>query len=78
MLIFVLSAFLFPVFPVLSPFPTHAKKKASGDSSRPILLQVAESAYRFGLGSVAGGKPGMSANVSVLLFLLFFSSGFPC
>uniref|UniRef100_A0A7N5KQC4 Solute carrier family 25 member 13 n=1 Tax=Ailuropoda melanoleuca TaxID=9646 RepID=A0A7N5KQC4_AILME len=28
--------------------------KASVDSSRPVLLQVAESAYRFGLGSIAG------------------------
>uniref|UniRef100_A0A8C0KDF8 Solute carrier family 25 member 13 n=1 Tax=Canis lupus dingo TaxID=286419 RepID=A0A8C0KDF8_CANLU len=31
------------------------RQKASVDSSRPILLQVAESAYRFGLGSIAGG-----------------------
>ncbi|XP_054543620.1 electrogenic aspartate/glutamate antiporter SLC25A13, mitochondrial isoform X1 [Pan troglodytes] len=30
------------------------RQKASGDSARPVLLQVAESAYRFGLGSVAG------------------------
>ncbi|XP_004767898.1 calcium-binding mitochondrial carrier protein Aralar2 isoform X4 [Mustela erminea] len=30
------------------------QKKASVDSSRPVLLQVAESAYRFGLGSIAG------------------------
>ncbi|TKC36639.1 hypothetical protein EI555_020469, partial [Monodon monoceros] len=30
------------------------QKKATVDSSRPILLQIAESAYRFGLGSVAG------------------------
>uniref|UniRef100_A0A8C9QS16 Electrogenic aspartate/glutamate antiporter SLC25A13, mitochondrial n=1 Tax=Spermophilus dauricus TaxID=99837 RepID=A0A8C9QS16_SPEDA len=30
------------------------EQKASGDSARPILLQVAESAYRFGLGSIAG------------------------
>ncbi|XP_019517614.1 PREDICTED: calcium-binding mitochondrial carrier protein Aralar2 [Hipposideros armiger] len=30
------------------------QKKASMDSSRPVLLQVAESAYRFGLGSIAG------------------------
>ncbi|XP_054940972.1 electrogenic aspartate/glutamate antiporter SLC25A13, mitochondrial isoform X3 [Physeter macrocephalus] len=30
------------------------QKKASVGSSRPILLQIAESAYRFGLGSVAG------------------------
>ncbi|XP_049640559.1 electrogenic aspartate/glutamate antiporter SLC25A13, mitochondrial isoform X1 [Suncus etruscus] len=33
---------------------TQKQKKASVDSSRPILLQVAESAYRFGLGSIAG------------------------
>uniref|UniRef100_A0A8D1GCT5 Solute carrier family 25 member 13 n=1 Tax=Sus scrofa TaxID=9823 RepID=A0A8D1GCT5_PIG len=31
------------------------RQKASVDSSRPVLLQIAESAYRFGLGSVAGG-----------------------
>uniref|UniRef100_A0A2K6KV70 Solute carrier family 25 member 13 n=1 Tax=Rhinopithecus bieti TaxID=61621 RepID=A0A2K6KV70_RHIBE len=30
------------------------QQKSSGDSARPVLLQVAESAYRFGLGSVAG------------------------
>ncbi|XP_012503276.1 PREDICTED: calcium-binding mitochondrial carrier protein Aralar2 isoform X2 [Propithecus coquereli] len=30
------------------------RQKASGDSARPVLLQVAESAYRFGLGSIAG------------------------
>ncbi|KAF5927804.1 hypothetical protein HPG69_000710, partial [Diceros bicornis minor] len=30
------------------------QKKASISSSRPVLLQIAESAYRFGLGSVAG------------------------
>ncbi|XP_055468893.1 electrogenic aspartate/glutamate antiporter SLC25A13, mitochondrial [Psammomys obesus] len=30
------------------------RQKASGDAARPVLLQVAESAYRFGLGSVAG------------------------
>uniref|UniRef100_A0A8D0UEX4 Solute carrier family 25 member 13 n=1 Tax=Sus scrofa TaxID=9823 RepID=A0A8D0UEX4_PIG len=30
------------------------RQKASVDSSRPVLLQIAESAYRFGLGSVAG------------------------
>uniref|UniRef100_A0A2K5R9S6 EF-hand domain-containing protein n=1 Tax=Cebus imitator TaxID=2715852 RepID=A0A2K5R9S6_CEBIM len=30
------------------------RQKPSGDSARPVLLQVAESAYRFGLGSVAG------------------------
>lgn len=30
------------------------QKKSSVDSSRPVLLQVAESAYRFGLGSIAG------------------------
>ncbi|XP_052494544.1 electrogenic aspartate/glutamate antiporter SLC25A13, mitochondrial isoform X3 [Budorcas taxicolor] len=30
------------------------QKKASVDSSRPVLLQIAESAYRFGLGSIAG------------------------
>ncbi|KAB0397779.1 hypothetical protein E2I00_013925 [Balaenoptera physalus] len=37
-----------------SAIPVRAKKKASVDTSRPILLQIAESAYRFGLGSVAG------------------------
>lgn len=31
------------------------QQKASGDAARPFLLQLAESAYRFGLGSVAGG-----------------------
>ncbi|EPQ13855.1 Calcium-binding mitochondrial carrier protein Aralar2 [Myotis brandtii] len=31
------------------------QQKAPVDSSRPVLLQVAESAYRFGLGSIAGG-----------------------
>ncbi|GAB5568554.1 calcium-binding mitochondrial carrier protein Aralar2 isoform X2 [Prionailurus iriomotensis] len=30
------------------------QKKASIDSSRPVVLQIAESAYRFGLGSIAG------------------------
>uniref|UniRef100_A0A8C2USF5 Solute carrier family 25 member 13 n=1 Tax=Chinchilla lanigera TaxID=34839 RepID=A0A8C2USF5_CHILA len=30
------------------------QQKALGDSARPVLLQVAESAYRFGLGSIAG------------------------
>ncbi|KAM7325380.1 hypothetical protein ACRRTK_015633 [Alexandromys fortis] len=30
------------------------KQKASGDAARPFLLQLAESAYRFGLGSIAG------------------------
>ncbi|KAM9650418.1 LOW QUALITY PROTEIN: electrogenic aspartate/glutamate antiporter SLC25A13, mitochondrial [Trichechus inunguis] len=30
------------------------RQKTSGDTARPILLQVAESAYRFGLGSIAG------------------------
>ncbi|XP_012891306.1 PREDICTED: calcium-binding mitochondrial carrier protein Aralar2 [Dipodomys ordii] len=30
------------------------RQKASSDSDRPVLLQIAESAYRFGLGSVAG------------------------
>ncbi|KAB0344080.1 hypothetical protein FD754_021006, partial [Muntiacus muntjak] len=30
------------------------RQKASVDSSRPVLLQIAESAYRFGLGSIAG------------------------
>ncbi|XP_017930987.1 calcium-binding mitochondrial carrier protein Aralar2 isoform X2 [Manacus vitellinus] len=30
------------------------RQKASGDASRPILIQIAESAYRFALGSVAG------------------------
>lgn len=27
-----------------------------GDASRPVWLQVAESAYRFTLGSIAGGE----------------------
>lgn len=30
------------------------RQQSAGDVSRPILIQVAESAYRFGLGSVAG------------------------
>lgn len=30
------------------------RQKALGDSARPVLLQIAESAYRFGLGSIAG------------------------
>lgn len=30
------------------------QQKASGDAARPFLLQLAESAYRFGLGSIAG------------------------
>ncbi|XP_045350815.1 calcium-binding mitochondrial carrier protein Aralar2 isoform X3 [Leopardus geoffroyi] len=30
------------------------RQKASVDSSRPVVLQIAESAYRFGLGSIAG------------------------
>ncbi|KAM7071256.1 electrogenic aspartate/glutamate antiporter SLC25A13, mitochondrial [Acridotheres tristis] len=30
------------------------RQKASGDVSRPVLIQIAESAYRFALGSVAG------------------------
>ncbi|NXD06545.1 CMC2 protein, partial [Nothocercus nigrocapillus] len=30
------------------------RQKAPGDVSRPILIQIAESAYRFALGSVAG------------------------
>lgn len=62
--------FLFP-FRLLSShsaIPVYAKKKASVDSSRPILLQIAESAYRFGLGSIAGGESWMSANCSLLFF----------
>uniref|UniRef100_A0AAY5KK12 EF-hand domain-containing protein n=1 Tax=Esox lucius TaxID=8010 RepID=A0AAY5KK12_ESOLU len=31
------------------------KQQSHGDSSRSVLLQVAESAYRFSLGSIAGG-----------------------
>lgn len=61
-------SFLFCLFfhlPSLhSPIPVSAKKKASVDSSRPVLLQLAESAYRFGLGSIAGGKSWMSVNFS--------------
>jgi len=30
--------------------------QAHGDSSRPVWLQVAESAYRFSLGAIAGGE----------------------
>uniref|UniRef100_A0A673SKL0 Solute carrier family 25 member 13 n=1 Tax=Suricata suricatta TaxID=37032 RepID=A0A673SKL0_SURSU len=30
------------------------RQKASVDSARPVVLQIAESAYRFGLGSIAG------------------------
>lgn len=54
-----------------SAIPVHAKKKASVDSSRPVLLQIAESAYRFGLGSIAGGESWMRADCSLLLFLFF-------
>ncbi|XP_020512869.1 electrogenic aspartate/glutamate antiporter SLC25A12, mitochondrial [Labrus bergylta] len=32
----------------------ESQKQAHGDSSRPVWLQVAESAYRFTLGSIAG------------------------
>uniref|UniRef100_A0A673CTX2 Calcium-binding mitochondrial carrier protein Aralar1-like n=1 Tax=Sphaeramia orbicularis TaxID=375764 RepID=A0A673CTX2_9TELE len=33
----------------------ESQKQAHGDGSRPVLLQIAESAYRFTLGSIAGG-----------------------
>lgn len=71
MLIFVLSPFYLLSF--CPPIPVRAKKKASVDSSRPVHLQVAESAYRFGLGSIAGGKSWMSANFSFLLLSCFYS-----
>lgn len=32
------------------------KQQLGSDGSRPVLIQVAESVYRFALGSVAGGK----------------------
>ncbi|KAF3858435.1 hypothetical protein F7725_011636 [Dissostichus mawsoni] len=32
----------------------ETQKQTHGDSSRPVYLQVAESAYRFGLGAIAG------------------------
>uniref|UniRef100_A0A673CS85 Calcium-binding mitochondrial carrier protein Aralar1-like n=1 Tax=Sphaeramia orbicularis TaxID=375764 RepID=A0A673CS85_9TELE len=32
----------------------ESQKQAHGDGSRPVLLQIAESAYRFTLGSIAG------------------------
>uniref|UniRef100_A0A4W5LI80 Solute carrier family 25 member 13 n=1 Tax=Hucho hucho TaxID=62062 RepID=A0A4W5LI80_9TELE len=32
------------------------RQLSGGDPSRSVLIQVAESAYRFGLGSIAGGK----------------------
>ncbi|XP_032807532.2 electrogenic aspartate/glutamate antiporter SLC25A13, mitochondrial-like [Petromyzon marinus] len=32
----------------------EAQRQQASDKSRPILIQVAESAYRFGLGSIAG------------------------
>lgn len=34
----------------------HCEQQLGSDGSRPILVQVAESVYRFTLGSVAGGK----------------------
>uniref|UniRef100_A0A8C2XFS4 Solute carrier family 25 member 12 n=1 Tax=Cyclopterus lumpus TaxID=8103 RepID=A0A8C2XFS4_CYCLU len=34
----------------------ETQKQAHGDSSRPVWLQVAESAYRFSLGAIAGGE----------------------
>uniref|UniRef100_A0A8C5FFY1 EF-hand domain-containing protein n=1 Tax=Gadus morhua TaxID=8049 RepID=A0A8C5FFY1_GADMO len=33
----------------------EAQKQAQGDTSRPVYLQAAESAYRFSLGAIAGG-----------------------
>lgn len=48
-----LSHFLTNVLIVSSP--AHGQHSGS-DGSRPILIQVAESIYRFTLGSVAGGK----------------------
>lgn len=36
--------------------PPHPSEQQSGGGSRPVLVQVAESAYRFMLGSVAGGE----------------------
>lgn len=43
----------------------RVKQKASGDAARPFLLQLAESAYRFGLGSIAGGQSWLSVTVTV-------------
>lgn len=40
----------------LSLCPPPSEQLAPGDTSRSILVQVAESAYRFTLGSVAGGR----------------------
>ncbi|KAK2096296.1 hypothetical protein P7K49_025330 [Saguinus oedipus] len=45
---------LFQHCAALVAFILDRGQKTSGDSARPVLLQVAESAYRFGLGSVAG------------------------
>ncbi|KAG9355458.1 hypothetical protein JZ751_000296 [Albula glossodonta] len=38
---------------LVSP-PPMSEKQSAGDASRPVLIQVAESLYRFSLGSVAG------------------------
>uniref|UniRef100_A0A6Q2WUW9 EF-hand domain-containing protein n=1 Tax=Esox lucius TaxID=8010 RepID=A0A6Q2WUW9_ESOLU len=39
------------------------RQLSGGDPSRSVLIQVAESAYRFALGSVAGGESQMSLGV---------------
>lgn len=56
-----LQQFLFVVFLFCSnvfvvSFHGSMEQQLGSDPSRPILVQVAESAYRFALGSVAGGK----------------------
>lgn len=51
--------------------------QSHGETSRPIWLQVAESAYRFTLGSIAGGElfcnpPGTVFTVDTLFTLILF------
>lgn len=48
------------------------KQKASGDAARPFLLQLAESAYRFGLGSIAGGQSWWVLNCHLCVILWSF------
>lgn len=69
-----------PCFLFAGCFRLHwcVKQKASGDAARPFLLQLAESAYRFGLGSIAGGQSWWVLNCHPCVMLWSFFSFPPC
>uniref|UniRef100_A0A8B9SJP4 Solute carrier family 25 member 13 n=1 Tax=Anas platyrhynchos TaxID=8839 RepID=A0A8B9SJP4_ANAPL len=55
------------------------RQKAPGDVSRPVLIQIAESAYRFALGSVAGAVGATAVYpIDLVKTQLMYKNSFDC